>query len=296
MDVLTPSRIQRALQNDLGGQLIDHLFLVSLFHFYFLAEEILHDAGGKPLVEKTDLRLGPEQTGIFQHLLREQAGTFGGGSLAAVHIIRQADDKAPGLPFQRQFGKGLHIGADLVARQGEEGGGDFMRRIADGDANRRAADIKAQQALPFFQAFKKVRPGMNGHANKGIGFRFQGTVGLQFSIKLLLLKLLCLHPKPYTLNPMTVDTATVKRIANLARLRLSDADAEAVTPEFNHILQWIGQLQEVNTDNVPPLTSVVETRLPMREDKVSDGGYPADVLANAPKEAAGFFVVPKVVE
>lgn len=95
---------------------------------------------------------------------------------------------------------------------------------------------------------------------------------------------------------MSIDKNTVARIASLARIRLTEGEQDIMTREFQGILAWVDQLKEVNTDDVPPLTSVVETTLPMRDDKVTDGGYPADVLANAPKQAAGFFVVPKVIE
>lgn len=95
---------------------------------------------------------------------------------------------------------------------------------------------------------------------------------------------------------MTIDKNTVARIASLARIRLTEDEQNTMTKEFQGILSWVDQLQEVNTDDVPPLTSVVEITLPLREDKVTDGGYPEDVLANAPKQAAGFFVVPKVIE
>jgi aspartyl-tRNA(Asn)/glutamyl-tRNA(Gln) amidotransferase subunit C len=95
---------------------------------------------------------------------------------------------------------------------------------------------------------------------------------------------------------MSIDKHTAARIANLARIRLDDAGLEGLVKEFNGILNWVGQLNEVDTEGVPPLTSVVENALAMREDKVTDGGYAEDVLANAPKQSAGFFVVPKVVE
>jgi aspartyl-tRNA(Asn)/glutamyl-tRNA(Gln) amidotransferase subunit C len=95
---------------------------------------------------------------------------------------------------------------------------------------------------------------------------------------------------------MTIDKNTVARIASLSRIRLTEDEQNTMVKEFQGILAWVNQLQEVNTDNIPPLTSVVETTLPMRDDVVTDGGYSKDVLANAPKEAAGFFVVPKVIE
>jgi aspartyl-tRNA(Asn)/glutamyl-tRNA(Gln) amidotransferase subunit C len=95
---------------------------------------------------------------------------------------------------------------------------------------------------------------------------------------------------------MTIDKAVVSRIASLARLRIDEAEKEVLVKELGAIMGWIGQLNEVDTSAVPPLTSVVETTLPQRDDKVTDGNYPDDVLKNAPKQAAGFFVVPKVVE
>ena len=95
---------------------------------------------------------------------------------------------------------------------------------------------------------------------------------------------------------MSVDTATVKKVASLARIAISDADAERLAPELNNILGWIEQLGEVDTDGVEPLTSVVAAGLPLREDVVTMGGDPARVTSNAPKSINNFFVVPKVVE
>ena len=95
---------------------------------------------------------------------------------------------------------------------------------------------------------------------------------------------------------MSIDKNTVARIASLARIRLTEDEQNTMTKEFQAILSWVDQLKEVDTDDVPPLTSVVEITLPLREDKVTDGGYQKEILANAPKQAAGFFVVPKVVE
>jgi aspartyl-tRNA(Asn)/glutamyl-tRNA(Gln) amidotransferase subunit C len=95
---------------------------------------------------------------------------------------------------------------------------------------------------------------------------------------------------------MSVDTATVRHIARLARIAMSDAEVEALVPELNNILGWVEQLDEVNTDGVEPLTAVIDNRLRLRDDVVSDGGYRDDVLANAPGAEHGFFAVPKVIE
>jgi len=95
---------------------------------------------------------------------------------------------------------------------------------------------------------------------------------------------------------MSVDTATVRKIASLARIAVSDAEAEALAPELNNILGWVEQLQEVDVSGVAPMTAVIPNALRLREDKVTDGGIRKDVLANAPNAEHGFFAVPKVIE
>jgi aspartyl-tRNA(Asn)/glutamyl-tRNA(Gln) amidotransferase subunit C len=95
---------------------------------------------------------------------------------------------------------------------------------------------------------------------------------------------------------MSVDTATVRHIARLARIAVSDAEVEALVPELNNILGWIEQLQEVDVTGVEPMTAVIPNKLRMREDAVTDGGARDKVLANAPAAEHGFFAVPKVIE
>jgi aspartyl-tRNA(Asn)/glutamyl-tRNA(Gln) amidotransferase subunit C len=95
---------------------------------------------------------------------------------------------------------------------------------------------------------------------------------------------------------MSLDKATVAHIAALARIKVPDEDLERMAGELTHILTWIEQLNEVAADDVPPLASVVDTKLPRRKDEVTDGNRAADVIANAPSPAHGFFTVPKVVE
>ena len=95
---------------------------------------------------------------------------------------------------------------------------------------------------------------------------------------------------------MSVDKATVEKIARLARLAVPEERKEPIAQELNHILSWIEELNTVDTDGVEPLASVTGHKLPMRVDEVSDGNIAERVLANAPEEASGFFVVPKVVE
>lgn len=95
---------------------------------------------------------------------------------------------------------------------------------------------------------------------------------------------------------MSMDKATVANVARLARIRLNEEELDLYTKELSGILDWIEQLQAVNTDGVEPMSSVVERLLPEREDAVTDGNIQEDVLANAPEAAHGYYVVPKVVE
>jgi aspartyl-tRNA(Asn)/glutamyl-tRNA(Gln) amidotransferase subunit C len=95
---------------------------------------------------------------------------------------------------------------------------------------------------------------------------------------------------------MAIDVETVRKVARLAHIRETEDRMAALAGELSGILQWIEQLNEVDTDGVEPMTSAVAVALPMREDVVTEGGDVAAVLANAPKSRDGFFVVPKVVE
>jgi len=95
---------------------------------------------------------------------------------------------------------------------------------------------------------------------------------------------------------MSLDTETVRRIADLARIRVPEAQLAAIAADLNGIMRWIEQLNEVDTEGVAPMTGVADFPLPMRDDVVTDGGQPEKVLSNAPDRAENFFAVPKVVE
>ena len=95
---------------------------------------------------------------------------------------------------------------------------------------------------------------------------------------------------------MSVDIDTVKRVAKLARIAVDDAKAERMQGELNAILGFVEQLNEVNVDNVEPMTSVVQVEMKKRVDEVTDGGKAKDVTANAPASEDDFFMVPKVIE
>ena len=95
---------------------------------------------------------------------------------------------------------------------------------------------------------------------------------------------------------MSVDQATVKRVAKLARIKVKDEDLPRLAGELNSILRWIEQLNEVDVSQVEPLTSVVTMKMKMRKDVVTDGHCAAKVVANAPAQEDAFFMVPKVVE
>ena len=100
---------------------------------------------------------------------------------------------------------------------------------------------------------------------------------------------------------MSVDTRTVRHIAKLARISVSDSEVEALAPELSNILGWIEQLQEVNVAGIEPMTAVIPNTLRLRDDVVdadplTGGNRRDDVLANAPAAMHGFFGVPKVIE
>ncbi len=95
---------------------------------------------------------------------------------------------------------------------------------------------------------------------------------------------------------MSLDKATVAKVANLARIRVEEEKLDPLAAELNAILGWVEQLGEVDTENVKPMTSVAEMQLRWRQDEITDGGYQEQVVANAPSKDEGFFAVPKVIE
>jgi len=95
---------------------------------------------------------------------------------------------------------------------------------------------------------------------------------------------------------MSVDAATVKRIGRLARIRIEEGEVAKYQDELNAILGFVAQLDEIDVSGVEPMTSVTPMKLRLREDKVTDGGYPEKIVANAPLTEDNFFMVPKVVE
>ena len=95
---------------------------------------------------------------------------------------------------------------------------------------------------------------------------------------------------------MSVDAATVRRIAHLARIAVAEDEVERLRGELNAILAFVEQLSEVDVEGVEPMTSVIPMEMKKRPDEVTDGGIPDDILKNAPAAQDGFFVVPKVVE
>ncbi len=95
---------------------------------------------------------------------------------------------------------------------------------------------------------------------------------------------------------MSIDIATAAKVAKLARIKVENDDLPALAQEFNAILGFIEQLEEVDVEGVEPMVSVTPMPLPRRKDVVTDGNQPQKVLSNAPDAREGFFSVPKVVE
>ena len=95
---------------------------------------------------------------------------------------------------------------------------------------------------------------------------------------------------------MSVDHKTIQKIAHLARIRVSAEEREELASELSNIFDWIEELDKVDTNDVDPLTSVVQASATLRKDNPNDGGYPKKITANAPEAVEHFFTVPKVVE
>jgi aspartyl-tRNA(Asn)/glutamyl-tRNA(Gln) amidotransferase subunit C len=95
---------------------------------------------------------------------------------------------------------------------------------------------------------------------------------------------------------MPVSSEQVRHIAKLARIAMSEEELARLEPELNNILGWVEQLAEVDTDGVEPLTAVIDQKLRLRDDAVTEGNIRDEVLANAPDAQHGFFAVPKVIE
>ena len=95
---------------------------------------------------------------------------------------------------------------------------------------------------------------------------------------------------------MSIDQETVKKIASLSRIAITEAEADAFVPELNQILGWVEQLGEVDCSKVEPMTAVIPNKLRLRDDVVTDGEIRDKILANAPVADHGFFAVPKVIE
>ena len=95
---------------------------------------------------------------------------------------------------------------------------------------------------------------------------------------------------------MSIDLKTVKHISKLSRISIDDQKAKKLEKDLNSIFKWIEKLNELNTDNVEPLTSIAETTLRLRKDQILSKNIREDILKNSPKDNKDYFVVPKVVE
>ena len=94
----------------------------------------------------------------------------------------------------------------------------------------------------------------------------------------------------------TLSQKDVAKVASLARIKMKESELETYATQLSKIIGFVEQLEEVDTDNIEPLASVVDIELSLRRDEITDGGYQEKILANAPETLEGFFVVPKVVE
>ncbi|MDC3176334.1 Asp-tRNA(Asn)/Glu-tRNA(Gln) amidotransferase subunit GatC [Alphaproteobacteria bacterium] len=95
---------------------------------------------------------------------------------------------------------------------------------------------------------------------------------------------------------MSIDNSIVKKISKLSKLKIRSDSEDKMAEELNNILNWVESLQEVNTEEIEPLLSVLNEKMPLRDDEVVMDDNQGDILNNAPEKKSGFFVVPKVVE
>ena len=95
---------------------------------------------------------------------------------------------------------------------------------------------------------------------------------------------------------MKLDTNTINKIAKLARIKLSEEEAKDLLKDMNSILDWVEQLNEVNTDSIEPLANISSSTLPQRKDESRDINSSDEILQNSPDKLEGYFAVPKVVE
>ena len=95
---------------------------------------------------------------------------------------------------------------------------------------------------------------------------------------------------------MSIDLKTIKHISKLSRISIDDQKAKKLEKDLNSIFKWIEKLNELNTDEVEPLTSISETTMRLRKDKITSKNIREDILKNSPKDNKDYFVVPKVVE
>ena len=95
---------------------------------------------------------------------------------------------------------------------------------------------------------------------------------------------------------MKLDTNTINKIAKLARIKLSEEEARDLLKDMNSILDWVDQLNEVNTDSIEPLANISSSILPKRKDESRDVNSSDEILQNSPDKLEGYFAVPKVVE
>ena len=97
-------------------------------------------------------------------------------------------------------------------------------------------------------------------------------------------------------NKKTIDLNTLKKLSKLSRLYIPNNDTEKLISDLNQIIGFIDQLNEIDTNNIQPLSSVTGHDLPLREDKINEGNINEQILKNAPEQKSGYFVVPKVIE
>ncbi len=266
--------VECRLQDAGGGEAVDDGGAALAAEIGFVGQELLGLFGGEALVPH-----GGGKAGGIRQVAGPVAGGLGGGAEGTVHGEWETDHETAGFLARGDAADGFRHGGELAAAEFAIGAGEAQAGIGEGEPDGAAARIDAEQTLA------RAQPGHE------IGERHQ-----RHRLNPTLRDRIVQPSRPAKALPMSLDPATVRRIAKLARLRVGDADVPRLQGELGAILGWIEQLNEVDIQDVAPLAGGADIPLRLREDRVTDGDRREAVLANAPGREGVFFTVPKVVE
>src|SRR6266487_4519674 len=307
--VALPSRqtVQRPLENIGRGKLVD--YGRALGSAGVRGDQRALDRGSRPaLVPQCDRQLG-----LSSEIAGKRPRRLGARAFGAIHIDGQPQHETDGLTRFGKIEQPGGIDPKALARNGLDADGKAPVGVANRDPDGLGSEIEADQNAPVRQVGRDFgeRQNKGGHMRwfsmehgapcrrkpPAGSLRFQpGGVPLPDETRV------CYRASPHSHSvrsertTMSVDAATVRRIAHLARIAVADEEVEHLQTELNAILAFVEQLSEVDVIGVEPMTSVTPMAMKKRADVVTEGGDPASILQNAPASEDQLFLVPKVVE